>query len=175
MRCVVAMSFLPAKRLIRSMCCGSHSAKVLMYCTGGIRCEKASAMLRDHGVDDVAQLRGGIHRYLEHYPDGGFFLGKNFVFDKRRAMGPTLPRSGDGGGAVLGVCGGCGDAYDELHGGRVCTVCRDLVLACPKCRPAELHCIQHSHLKSCFFTFIDHFQVGDEHHPLFIHAISFLT
>lgn len=62
--------------------CDSHAEefagkKVLMYCTGGIRCEKASAMLRDRGVDDVGQLRGGIHRYLEKYPDGGHFEGLN--------------------------------------------------------------------------------------------------
>jgi UPF0176 protein len=57
--------------------------KVLMYCTGGIRCEKASNFLRGHGVQDVHHLKGGIHKYLEKYEDGGFFKGKNFVFDKR--------------------------------------------------------------------------------------------
>ena len=60
--------------------------KVLMYCTGGIRCEKASAMLIKEGVPEVYQLSGGIHRYLESYPDGGLFKGKNFVFDKRVAL-----------------------------------------------------------------------------------------
>ncbi|KAF1775704.1 Rhodanese-like domain [Phytophthora cactorum] len=57
--------------------------KVLMYCTGGIRCEKASNFLRSQGVNDVHHLKGGIHKYLEAYQDGGFFRGKNFVFDKR--------------------------------------------------------------------------------------------
>ena len=57
--------------------------KVLMYCTGGIRCEKASNFLRSQGVHDVHHLKGGIHKYLETYQDGGFFRGKNFVFDKR--------------------------------------------------------------------------------------------
>ena len=47
--------------------------KVMMYCTGGIRCEKASAYLKSKGVDEVYQLQGGIHRYLEAYPDGGQF------------------------------------------------------------------------------------------------------
>ena len=41
--------------------------KVLMYCTGGIRCEKASSMLKSRGVGDVNQLSGGIHQYLEQY------------------------------------------------------------------------------------------------------------
>lgn len=57
--------------------------KVLMYCTGGIRCEKASNFLRSQGVDNVHHLKGGIHKYLETFQDGGFFRGKNFVFDKR--------------------------------------------------------------------------------------------
>lgn len=57
--------------------------KVLMYCTGGIRCEKASNFLRSKGLEDVHHLKGGIHKYLEAYEDGGFFKGKNFVFDKR--------------------------------------------------------------------------------------------
>lgn len=57
--------------------------KVLMYCTGGIRCEKASNFLRSKGLQDVHHLKGGIHKYLEAYQDGGFFKGKNFVFDKR--------------------------------------------------------------------------------------------
>ncbi len=55
--------------------------QVLLYCTGGIRCEKASAMLRKRGIKDVKQLSGGIHRYIEKYPNG-FFKGKNFVFDQ---------------------------------------------------------------------------------------------
>lgn len=63
--------------------------KVLMYCTGGIRCEKASVMLKQRGVTDVAQLSGGIHRYLETYGAAGFFRGKNFVFDQRVAQTPS--------------------------------------------------------------------------------------
>jgi UPF0176 protein len=39
--------------------------KVLMYCTGGIRCEKASAFMKAEGYEEVYQLKGGIHRYLE--------------------------------------------------------------------------------------------------------------
>ena len=54
----------------------------------GIRCEKASAMMRKRGIDDVSQLSGGIHRYLERYGDTGFFRGKNFTFDLRVAMDP---------------------------------------------------------------------------------------
>ncbi|KAL7449017.1 hypothetical protein ACHAWC_001123, partial [Mediolabrus comicus] len=60
--------------------------KVLMYCTGGIRCVKASAMLKQRGVQDVSHLSGGIHRYLERYGSNGFYKGKMFVFDQRIAL-----------------------------------------------------------------------------------------
>ncbi|KAF0887567.1 hypothetical protein E2562_002288 [Oryza meyeriana var. granulata] len=58
---------------------------ILMYCTGGIRCEMASAYIRSkgEGFENVFQLYGGIQRYLEQFPDGGYFEGKNFVFDHR--------------------------------------------------------------------------------------------
>ena len=59
--------------------------QVLMYCTGGIRCERASALMRDLGHDRVYQLKGGIHNYLEEYADkgGGCWVGDNYTFDKR--------------------------------------------------------------------------------------------
>lgn len=60
--------------------------KVLMYCTGGVRCERATAYLNTKGVaKEVYQLEGGIHKYLEQHPDG-FFRGKNYVFDARLSM-----------------------------------------------------------------------------------------
>ncbi|KAF5191984.1 Rhodanese-like domain-containing protein, partial [Thalictrum thalictroides] len=60
-----------------------RGSNVLMYCTGGIRCEMASAYIRSKGAgyENTFQLFGGIQRYLEQFPDGGFFKGKNFVFD----------------------------------------------------------------------------------------------
>jgi predicted sulfurtransferase len=62
--------------------------QVLMYCTGGIRCEKASILLKRKGVENVSQLSGGIQRYLEKYGNDGYFKGLNFTFDKRVAMKP---------------------------------------------------------------------------------------
>lgn len=58
---------------------------VLQYCTGGVRCESVSSYLRSKGQDfqEVYQLSGGIQRYLEAFPDGGYFQGENFVFDER--------------------------------------------------------------------------------------------
>ncbi len=60
--------------------------EVLLYCTGGIRCEKASAYMKACGVEQVYQLKGGICRYLEKYPHG-YFTGKNYVFDGRVCVG----------------------------------------------------------------------------------------
>lgn len=59
--------------------------QVLMYCTGGIRCERASALMRSLGHDKVFQLKGGIHNYLSEYAKegGGLWVGKNYTFDKR--------------------------------------------------------------------------------------------
>jgi predicted sulfurtransferase len=63
---------------------------VLMYCTGGVRCERASALLKREVGDSVRgvfQLQGGIEKYMQTFPDGGYWQGKNFVFDKREAVG----------------------------------------------------------------------------------------
>ncbi|KAJ7335070.1 hypothetical protein JRQ81_013011 [Phrynocephalus forsythii] len=60
--------------------------RVLMYCTGGIRCERGSAYLMSKGVcKGVYHLKGGIHKYLEEFPDG-FYRGKLFVFDERYSI-----------------------------------------------------------------------------------------
>ena len=63
--------------------------QIMMFCTGGIRCERASALLRERGYEnDIFQMQGGIHRYLEEYnEDGGHWIGKNYTFDKRFAHG----------------------------------------------------------------------------------------
>ncbi|KAL7568452.1 hypothetical protein ACA910_012164 [Epithemia clementina (nom. ined.)] len=77
--------------------------KVLMYCTGGIRCEKASAYIRRQvpSVQQVKHLKGGIHKYLEEYGRDGLWQGKNFVFDARQASSAEETRLGKQGIAVL--------------------------------------------------------------------------
>ncbi|MEJ6789209.1 rhodanese-related sulfurtransferase [Brevundimonas sp. BR2-1] len=65
--------------------------KVAMYCTGGIRCEKATAFLRAEGVQDVFHLEGGVLRYLETTPEAdSLWRGECFVFDERVAVGHGL-------------------------------------------------------------------------------------
>lgn len=133
--------------------------KVLMYCTGGIRCEKASAFLKHLGVRNVFQLRGGIHRFLEQFPDGGgVFRGKNFVFDERVAVSSSPNADGiiPGGiaqpiaqpiEAVAGRCERCDVPHDELSGARCC-YCRMHVLLCDACAahvaPEDRFCEEHA-------------------------------
>lgn len=60
--------------------------EVLMFCTGGIRCERASGYVKQKTqARNVYQIQGGIHRYIEQFPNG-FFRGKNYVFDNRIAV-----------------------------------------------------------------------------------------
>ncbi|WP_445192016.1 oxygen-dependent tRNA uridine(34) hydroxylase TrhO [Sphingomonas sp. Tas61C01] len=65
--------------------------RVAMFCTGGIRCEKATAFLKAEGVSDVFHLQGGILKYLEEVePAQSRFAGECFVFDQRVAVGPGI-------------------------------------------------------------------------------------
>jgi len=103
--------------------------QVLMYCTGGVRCERASAYLRLSGVRDVSQLSGGIHSYQEAFPGGeGFFRGKNFVYDRRIAV-PHKHLD-----EVVGHCRLCGASYDDYKPQVRCGCCRMLQLVCSDCR-----------------------------------------
>ncbi len=64
--------------------------RVALFCTGGIRCEKATALLLARGFDEVYHLRGGILRYLEQVPPAeSLWQGECFVFDERGAVGPS--------------------------------------------------------------------------------------
>ena len=62
-----------------------QNKKIVTYCTGGIRCEKASAFLMENGFENVHQLRGGILKFGEEFPDT-YWEGKCFVFDDRLAI-----------------------------------------------------------------------------------------
>jgi UPF0176 protein len=65
--------------------------KVAMFCTGGIRCEKATAYLKAQGLDDVYHLQGGILKYLEEIPqEQSQWQGECFVFDERVSVGHGL-------------------------------------------------------------------------------------
>jgi len=71
-----------------------NKPKVAMFCTGGIRCEKASSYMKQQGFDEVYHLKGGILKYLEHIKeDNSLWNGDCFVFDQRVAVGHGLNES----------------------------------------------------------------------------------
>lgn len=84
--------------------------------------------MKSKGVDDVSQLSGGIHAYQEAFPDGGYFHGKNFVFDPRIAV-PSMKNCDE----VIGVCCLCFKLYDDYTKQCRCSICRVLVLICDDC------------------------------------------
>ena len=100
---------------------------LLMYCTGGIRCEKASAYYKHKGFKNVFQLEGGIIEYTRQVKDEGIenkFLGKNFVFDHRRAE-----RISDD---IVSKCHQCGEPCDE-HVNCANQACHLLFIQCKSC------------------------------------------
>lgn len=108
---------------------------VLMYCTGGIRCEKTSAYLKKHGYQNVYQLQGGIINYLndreEKRDEASLFEGSMFVFDGRMAE-PTVNE-------VIAKCHQCGNPFDR-HVDCANVSCHKLFIQCPQCAEAFLGC-----------------------------------
>ena len=106
----------------------------LMYCTGGIRCEKASAYLKHKGLKNVYQLEGGIIEYSRQVKENKLknnFLGKNFVFDERRGE-----RISDD---IVSNCHQCGEPCDT-HVNCSNEACHLLFIQCEKCRQRMNNC-----------------------------------
>ncbi|MFL2574551.1 MAG: hypothetical protein ACJ0QC_02100 [Flavobacteriales bacterium] len=114
---------------------GKKDETVLLYCTGGIRCEKASAYLKHYGFKDVNQLHGGIIDYVRQIKESpeieNKFVGKNFVFDERRGE-----RISDD---IISSCHQCNDACDE-HTNCKNVNCNLLFLQCKKCKDKYENC-----------------------------------
>ena len=101
--------------------------KFLLYCTGGIRCEKASAYMKHHGFNDVNQLLGGIIDYgqmIQHSNEESKYIGKNFVFDDR--LGERITED------VISVCHQCGKPSDR-HVNCANDACHLLFIQCENC------------------------------------------
>jgi UPF0176 protein len=108
--------------------------KILLYCTGGVRCEKASAWMRHHGFTDVNQLHGGVIAYaaeVKQYHLESRFIGKNFVFDER--LGERITHH------VISNCHTCGEPCDT-HLNCLWDPCHKLFIQCEKCRLAFNNC-----------------------------------
>lgn len=98
--------------------------QVLMFCTGGVRCERASAYLNQKKIaKKVYQISGGIHRYVEKFPNG-YFIGKNYVFDGRVSVKVTDD--------VLAICEYCKIKYDE-YTNCINAECNRQIIVCPSC------------------------------------------
>jgi len=101
---------------------------IIMYCTGGIRCEKASAYMLHQGFKNVFHLEGGIINYARQAKEQGLpnqFIGKNFVFDDR--LGERI--SAD----IIAVCHQCGSPCDT-HVNCANDACHLLFIQCDSCR-----------------------------------------
>mgnify|MGYP002633726756 CR=1 FL=1 len=115
--------------------------RIAMFCTGGIRCEKATALLRAEGVEDVFHLQGGILKYLEDVPASeSLWQGECFVFDGRVSVGPGL-QPGD-----ATSCAACRRALmeaDRAHAlyeeGAACAACAHEYTEADRARFRERH------------------------------------
>ena len=112
---------------IKKLLKGKEDDKILMYCTGGIRCEKASSYLMHHGFKDVNQLDGGIIQYandIKTNNEESKFIGKNFVFDHR--LGERITDD------IIGECHQC-NAQSDMHTNCINQACHILFIQCEKC------------------------------------------
>ena len=108
--------------------------KLVMYCTGGIRCEKASAYYKHKGFKNVYQLEGGIIEYARQVQSKDLpnkFIGKNFVFDER--LNEKISDE------VIARCHQCGKACDQ-HTNCANDACHLLFIQCDECAEKMDHC-----------------------------------
>jgi len=103
------------------------SKKVVTYCTGGVRCEILSAMMKNRGFEDVYQIDGGIVKYGEQYGDEGLWEGSLYVFDDRMGL-KFSDKAVD-----IGECIHCKAKTSNYENCALAT-CNKLVLICETCR-----------------------------------------
>jgi len=126
--CLDVDTFREQLPLVKEKLKGNEDKEVLLYCTGGIRCEKTSAYLRHHGFRNVKQLYGGIINYAHKIKQLGLdskFKGKNYVFDDRVAERVTAD--------VLTHCDQCANPNDD-HTNCANVMCNLLFIQCPDCK-----------------------------------------
>ena len=107
---------------------------LVMYCTGGIRCEKASAYFKHKGFKNVYQLEGGIIEYARQVNEQNLenkFIGKNFVFDDRRCEAISDD--------IIAQCHQCGNPFD-VHTNCANDACHLLFIQCDNCKEEMDNC-----------------------------------
>lgn len=112
--------------------------KIITYCTGGIRCEILTKMMKNRGFKEVYQIDGGIAKYIEKYKDQGLWEGSLFVFDQRLSLKV-------GSNKDIGECLFCKQSTSQYLNCKLKS-CNDLVLICQNCaqNPDNLY-----HTKQC--------------------------
>jgi UPF0176 protein len=118
--------------------------RVLIYCTGGIRCEKASLEMQAQGFTNVHQLEGGILNYLSEFPEQEF-TGECFVFDHRVAVDQKLNPT-----EKYSLCPHCGQPANQQT---VCVQCHEPAILCS-------HCTREQNLQTCSKNCEHHRQIG---------------
>lgn len=115
-----------------------ENKQVLMVCTGGVRCERASGYVKKAvNAKNVYQLQGGIHRYIEQFPDG-HFRGSNYVFDAR-----VIQKVNDD---ILSCCDVCKNVPTDYYNNCKNARCNNQYLVCPAC----LEQLDEACSKACF-------------------------
>ena len=99
---------------------------IITYCTGGIRCEVLTSVMKRRGFREVYQIEGGIIRYGEEFGDDGLWEGSLYLFDSRMNHEFSAQTK------VIGVCERCGEPTSKFHN---CAnlACRKLILLCDEC------------------------------------------
>ena len=120
--------------MVVDMLKGKEEKNIVMYCTGGIRCEKASAFLLHQGFNNVYHLEGGIINYANQLKEQNLesrFIGKNFVFDER--LGERITDD------IIARCHICGQSCDT-HTNCKNNGCHLLFIQCPSCAEKYAGC-----------------------------------
>jgi UPF0176 protein len=120
--------------MVEKMLLGKEEKNIVMYCTGGIRCEKASAYLKYKGFPNVHQLEGGIIKYARDAKEQQLenrFIGVNFVFDER--MAERISED------IIAKCHQCGNPYDQ-HTNCANVACHILFIQCEECKKKYSNC-----------------------------------
>jgi len=132
--CPSVDSFRESLPVVEKMISGKKSQNIILYCTGGIRCEKASAWFKHKGFQNVFQLEGGIINYYHQAKSQGLenkFLGKNFVFDER--LGERISND------IISQCHQCGKPCDN-HTNCKNDGCHLLFIQCEECSNKFQNC-----------------------------------
>jgi UPF0176 protein len=152
-------TFREALPLVEKMLADKKDRNIVMYCTGGIRCEKATAYYLHKGFRNVFMVDGGIIEYARQCREQGLpnkFIGKNFVFDER--LGERISED------VVAKCHQCGTPCDR-HANCANDACHLLFIQCETCAEKYRHC--------CSSHCVDFLQLPEEIRKELLHTAVF--